>query len=420
MDKRIIESIDSCVKCGICRSVCPVFKEEKAEPFVARGHITLLSELIKGNIDFDEEESKDYLYKCLLCTTCVEACPNDTPTDMVVEFARNRVIEKHGLPLYKQIMAKVMKSRKLMDFAYKSAGYLSHFMFNPKNSASRKGVSLKFKTPYIDKGELLPAIGNKQTFLEKYKKSGRAKVALFPGCLINYTYVEIGDALVNILNKLEIDFIVPENQLCCGAPIYASGNLKDAEYLAKKNIEIFEKLDVEFILVMEPTCASFMVHEYERLFIWLEDTSWEKRAHEVAKKIVDPVKYLYEHTNIAEKLRKLDINTTYHDPCHLKRTQKISKEPRFFIDKVSDFTEMKEADRCCGNAGTFSVDYPELSKKIASYKVKNILNSKADYLVTGCSACMMQLSGALHRDGRDNIKTVHTLELINKALGDET
>ena len=418
MDRRITESINSCVKCGICRSVCPVFKEEKAEPFVARGHITLLGELIKGSIDFDEKESKDYLYKCLLCTTCVEACPNDSPTDMIVEFARNRVIEKHGLPLYKRIMARVMKNRQLMDFAYKSAGYLSGFLFNEKKEASRAGAALKVNTPYLSKNELLPPVTNKKTFIEKYKSKGRAKVALFPGCLINYAYTEIGDALVKILKKLKISFIVPQNQLCCGAPIYASGNLKDAEYLAKKNIEIFEALDVEYILVLEPTCASFMVHEYERLFVWLEDKQWEKRAAKIAKKIVDPVKFLYEHTDLAKMIKKLDIKTTYHDPCHLKRTQKISNEPRFFIDKASNFTDMKEADRCCGNAGTFSVDYPELSKKIASHKVKNIVDAEAEYLVTGCSACMMQLSGALHRDGRDGIKTIHTIELIYKALGD--
>jgi glycolate oxidase iron-sulfur subunit len=418
MDKRIIESIESCVKCGICRSVCPVFKEEKTEPFVARGHISLLGELLKGNIDFSEKESKDYLYKCLLCTTCVEACPNDSPTDMIVELARSKVIEKHGLPLYKQIMAKVMKSRKLMDFSYKSAGYFSKFMFNPQEKASRPGATLKINTPYMDKNSLLPPIQKKQTFIEKYGSDRKAYVALFPGCLINYSYVEIGDALVNILNKLKIDFMVPKNQLCCGAPIYASGNLKDAEYLAKKNIEIFEKLDVEFILVLEPTCGSFMVHEYERLFIWLEDKKWEERAKNIAKKIIDPVKFLYKKTDLKDKLQKLDIKTTYHDPCHLKRTQKISSEPRFFIEKISNFTEMKDADRCCGNAGTFSVDYPELSQKIASHKVKNIIDSKAKYLVTGCSACMMQLSSALHSNKKDNIKTIHTLELIEKALGD--
>ena len=77
---------------------------------------------------------------------------------------------------------------------------------------------------------------------------------------------------------------------------------------------------------------------------------------------------------------------------------------------------MNESDRCCGNGGTFSIDYPELSQKIALRKVDNIIKSGAEYLVTGCSGCMMQLSGILHRTKNDNIKTLHTIELINMAL----
>lgn len=417
MDKRITEGLNSCVKCGICRSVCPVFKEEKAEPYVARGHITLLSELIKGNIDFEEHESKDYLYKCLLCTSCVEACPNNSPTDLIVEIARSRVVEKQGLPLYKKIMAKVMKNRALMDFTFKSANNFSSVLFKKEDKASRKGSTLRIANPIMDKTTLLPTLG-KKTFLDKYKDKDKTKaqVAIFPGCGVNYAYTEIGDAFVAILNKLNIDFSVPRKQLCCGAPVYASGNLKDARILAQKNITLFEKLDVEYIIVMEPTCASFMVHEYQRLFVYLEDREWEARAINAALKIVDPVKFLYDNTEIANKLKKLDIKTTYHDPCHLKRTQHIYKEPRFFLDKISNFVDMKDADRCCGNGGTFSIDFPELSQKIASRKVGNIVDSGAKYLVTGCSGCIMQLSGALHKSGNDNIKTVHTIELINKAL----
>ncbi len=416
MDKRILDALNSCVKCGICRSVCPVFREEKSEPFVARGHITLLSELIKGSIDFKEEEAKDYLYKCLLCTTCVEACPNSSPTDMIVEFARNEVIKRHGLPTYKRIMATVMKSRKLMDFMHKNSRYISWFAFRKTKDTPREGSFLRFNLSDSLKETLLPPVSYKKTFLEKYGSDNDAEVAIFPGCLINYMYTEIGDAFVNILNRLNIKFSVPKQQLCCGAPIYASGNLKDAEYLAKKNIKLFDRLNCRFIVVLEPTCASFMVHEYERLFIYRENPEWEKRAKSVAKKIIDPIKFLYEHTDIISRLGPLNITTTYHDPCHLKRTQGVGKQPREFLKIASDFREMKEADRCCGNAGTFSLDYPELSKKIAARKVKNIVASGADTLITGCSACIMQLSSALHAAGRDDIKTLHTLEIIEKAL----
>ncbi|WP_022670615.1 (Fe-S)-binding protein [Hippea alviniae] len=415
MDKRLYEAWESCVKCGICRSVCPVFKEEKTEPFVARGHITLLSELIKGNIDFSEETAKDYLYKCLLCTTCVESCPNNSETDTIVEIARHEVIRRHGLPTYKKVMSKVLKSRELMDFAFKSASVFSP-VFSKSQSKPRDGIKLRTSLAGIEKDRLLPPI-SKQTFLDKYKDDRkRAKIALFPGCLINYTYTSIGDSLVEILKKLRIDFTVPKKQLCCGAPIYFAGNFEDARYLAKKNIDLFLNLDVEYILVLEPTCASMIKNDYPKLFMYFEDKKWEDRARELSRKILDPVKFLHDKTDALNSLKRLNIKTTYHDPCHLKRAQKIKDEPRAFLKKATDFVEMKKADRCCGNGGTFSIDYRDVSLKIAKRKVKNIEETHAQYLVTGCSACIMQLADILNQEKKD-IKVRHTLEIINMAMG---
>jgi len=417
LDSRLKETWESCVKCGICRSVCPVFKEEKSEPYVARGHITLLSELVSGNVDFSEYEAKDYLYKCLLCTTCVEACPNNSETDTIVEIARHEVIKHHGLPLYKKIMAILLKDRALMDFAFRNATLFSSFLFKRNDDSSRASLKTKFETPIMEKGRLIPKL-TKKTFLQKYKdySDNYGYLSLFPGCLINYTYTEIGDAFVNILKKLDISFRVPQKQLCCGAPVYFAGNFEDAAILARKNIDLFSRVNSRYIIVMEPTCASMIKNDYPKLFMYLEDKEYEKKARDLAKKVLDPVKFLYDNTDILDRLKHLDMKTTYHDPCHLKRAQNIKDEPRAFIKKASNFTEMKEADRCCGNGGTFSIDYRETSLKIASRKVEHIENSKADYLVTGCSACIMQLSEILHRHEDDHIKTIHTLELIDMAL----
>ncbi|MGC8501764.1 (Fe-S)-binding protein [Desulfurella sp.] len=417
MDERLKKEWESCVKCGLCRSVCPVFKELRQEPFVARGHISLLSEFIKGNFDFDSEKSKDYLYKCLLCTSCVEACPNDSGTDTIVEIARRRIVELHGLPLYKKVMAKILLNRNLMDLSALSANLLSVFLFNKNTNTSRQSNSLKIKLPFVDKDRLLPPLAPK-TFYHKYESYGKnAKISIFPGCLINYTYVKIGDAFINILHKLNISYLIEKKASCCGAPIYFSGNFDDAKILAKRNIDLFYNQDIDYLVVLEPTCASMMKFDYPKLFMYFEDKEYTKKATEFAEKIIDPVKYLYDNTDIKDRLKDTGLTVTYHDPCHLKRTQKVKNEPRDLIKHAAKFKEMKEADRCCGNGGTFSIDYRDLSLKIASRKIDNILDSKAQALVTGCSACIMQLSEALHIAGHDEIKTLHTLELIDKSLG---
>jgi len=416
MDEKLKQEWESCVKCGLCRSVCPVFKELRQEPFVARGHISLLSEFIKGKFDFDSEKSKDYLYKCLLCTTCVEACPNNSGTDTIVEIARRRIVEKHGLPLYKTVMAKILLNRSLMDLTVFSANLLSIFLFNKNNNTSRQSTQLKIKLPFFDKDRLMPPLAP-QTFYNKHKSFGEnPRISIFPGCLINYTYVKIGDSFINILKKLNISYTIEKKASCCGAPIYFSGNFDDAKILAKKNIDLFYDKDIDYLVVLEPTCASMMKFDYPKLFMYFDDEEYTQKALQLAKKIIDPVKYLYDNTNIKEKLKNINLSVTYHDPCHLKRTQKVKQEPRELLKQAANYCEMKEADRCCGNGGTFSIDYRDLSLKIASRKIDNILNTKAQALVTGCSACIMQLSEALHIAGHDEIKTLHTLEIIEQAM----
>jgi len=56
---------DSCVKCGMCKALCPVFRILKKEQFSARGQGILLSEKIMDRIVFE----------CTLCMACEQRCP---------------------------------------------------------------------------------------------------------------------------------------------------------------------------------------------------------------------------------------------------------------------------------------------------------------------------------------------------------
>ena len=422
--KPIEESWDSCVKCGICRSVCPVFKEKKEEPFVARGHITLIQELIKGSIDFSSKKAKNYLGECLLCTTCVESCPNDAHTDLAVVAARITVNKIHGVPLYKKIMAKTMSSRKLLDLSVRLGNIFSPAIFKTVKDVPREGVNVKIKNPIVEKDRLLMPI-SKKTFLNSYpdviKGTGGKKVAIFIGCAVNYAYTEVGDALIDILERLGIEIVIPKAQVCCGGPIYYSGMVDKAEKLAKKNIKLFETIEADAILIPEPTCAAAIKIEYPRIFKYFSNDKYLKRAEILAERVRDPVDYLYNDTNLIDILKntklKKEHTVTYHDSCHLNRGLGIKTEPRKLISAIGNvkFSEMKDADRCCGNGGTFSVDFRETSLKIGKRKAENIINSKADTVVTGCSGCMMQIAELLNIE-HSQISAKHTIEIVDQAL----
>jgi glycolate oxidase iron-sulfur subunit len=72
---------------------------------------------------------------------------------------------------------------------------------------------------------------------------------------------------------------------------------------------------------------------------------------------------------------------------------------------------MPNADRCCGMAGTFSVYFYELSKKIADKKLADIESTGADIVVTDCPGCQIQLIDGITRSGLTQ-KVMHIMELF--------
>jgi glycolate oxidase iron-sulfur subunit len=107
----------------------------------------------------------------------------------------------------------------------------------------------------------------------------------------------------------------------------------------------------------------------------------------------------------------VDTTFTYHDPCHLVRGQSIKKQPRDLLKATGKFVEMNGADTCCAGAGTFHMDYPEISSKIIEKKRQNIERSGAAIVVTGCPGCLIQLTKAAKASG-GKFKPMHISQVI--------
>src|SRR4030067_1054771 len=90
---------------------------------------------------------------------------------------------------------------------------------------------------------------------------------------------------------------------------------------------------------------------------------------------------------------------TWHEPCHLGRYLGVKEQPRKILKSMTGikYVEMPEADRCCCMAGTFSVKYYDLSRKIADRKIDNIASTGADIVVTDCPGCEVQLIDGVMR-----------------------
>ncbi len=77
-------NIEKCYNCGLCKSVCPVFKVLLKETVSPRGKLIL----IKNDL-----VSTAY-YLCTLCGKCKEICPIQCDIPRAIRLIRNKLIDK--------------------------------------------------------------------------------------------------------------------------------------------------------------------------------------------------------------------------------------------------------------------------------------------------------------------------------------
>jgi len=412
---------DSCIKCGKCIPNCTIHLVNPDETTSPRGFLDLLGAYQAGNLELDKS-AKNIFESCFLCTTCVTECPNSLPTDMVIEQVRNDIRKKYGLAWYKKAFFYLLRHRKVMDLLAKFGYVFQTCGFKIKEEIS--SMEPRFYLPILKKNRLIPR-GAKKSFLNSHKEDiikngGDKKVALFIGCLANYSYTNVGESLLYILKELNIDVDLIKKQSCCGAPAYFTGDFDTVDVLAKRNIEYFEEFidEVDAIIIPEATCSAMIKIDYEHFFH--DQPQWQKRAVALKEKVFMATEYLEKNTKLKEMLKqknkKLDDLVTYHDPCHAKKMQGIFNEPRELIKQNYDLKEMSESDRCCGFGGvTMQTEKFEFAKKAGLPKAHMIKETKAKIVSSECSACRMQITNSLN-DAKVDSVFKNPIELIAEAL----
>ena len=413
------EFTDPCVKCAKCIPVCTIHQVNADEVTSPRGFLDLLGAYQNGKLELDKN-AKDIFESCFLCTACVEVCPKDLPTDMVIEQVRADIADKFGIALFKRAFFYLLRHRFIMDVAFKLGYVFQTCGFKIK--AEQTSIKPRFNLPLIKKDRLLPAMG-KTSFLiylkENIDNGGKRKVAIFIGCLANYNYTNIGDSLLKILKELEVDAFLAKGQKCCSAPAYFTGDFNTVDALAKENIQYFETFidDVEAIIIPEATCSAMIKIDYEHYFH--DQPEWMERAINLKSKICMATEWLEKETDLQAVLKERgsnDVSVTYHDPCHAKKMQGIFQEPRTLIKENYNLVEMSDSNQCCGFGGvTMQTEKFHFAEAAGKPKAAMIRDTKAEYVSSECSACRMQLTNAMF-DG--NVDTIfkNPIELIADAL----
>ncbi len=422
---------DECIKCGKCKPVCTIFNVNQDETTSPRGFIDLLGAYKRDELELDLV-AKDIFESCFLCTNCVDVCPNDLPTDMIIEQVRSDIAKKYGIAWYKRAFFFLLRHRKIMDFMAK-LGWVFQTC-GIKIDEQKEKATFRINLPIqMIQDRALP-FAKRVSFLNSHQENIKAtaeisntyqlpkkRVAIFIGCMGNYSYTNIGESLLLILDRLGLDAFIPKNQLCCSAPAYFTGDFDTVDYLVKKNIEYFETFidDVDAIIIPEATCSAMINIDWEH---YLHDQpQWKERAKKLAPKVCMATKWLENNTNLTELLqstgKKFGELVTYHDPCHAKKMQGVHKEPRKLLAQNYEMKEMSDPNRCCGFGGvTMQSEKYHFAKAAGAPKAAMIQETQAQIVSAECSACRMQITNSLHNAKVEDVVFKNPIELIAASL----
>jgi len=120
---------------------------------------------------------------------------------------------------------------------------------------------------------------------------------------------------------------------------------------------------------------------------------------------------------LPEMKHSIDQTITYHDACHLAHAQRVTSEPRRLLAQIPGIKmiALPESDMCCGAAGTYNLEHPEMASDLAERKLKNIEATSTNLCVTGNVGCAMHIQSEADARGR-KLVVLHPVELLHRAV----
>lgn len=234
------------------------------------------------------------------------------------------------------------------------------------------------------------------------------KVQLFIPCFVDQLFPNTGFNMVKVLEKLGCTVTYNENQTCCGQPAYNAGFCDDARAVAGKFITDFRGVD--YIVSPSASCAGFVRNYYPSLF---ENSSSNHSAKEIGNRMMEFTEFLDKVLKKYDVGAELHTTATYHDSCAALRECKIKEAPRKLLSKVKglQLKEMAETETCCGFGGTFSVKYEDISIAMAEQKVKHVIDTGAECIISTDLSCLMQIKGYIQQQQLP-LETMHIADVL--------
>ena len=361
----LMESLELCDECQACLNVCPTYKATQNIEFSPIGRIKTARKLLQdGEVTPQMIES---IYNCPECHLCLNVCPYKIDVPAIVEQSR--------IELVKSGLGPLEGHNRIID------------------GIQRLGNSVNG-----DPSQRLD-------WLPEEFPQREASTLFFVGCLPSYLVKDAASSSYLLLKKLGVDFMILQDEGCCGIYFYEVGRLDLAREKFTENADRFKKLGIKKIIVACAGCYRCFKRFYPQL---LGSIDFE------VLHIIQLLPSLLKEKVI--KVEQKGIEVTYHDPCRLGRLEGFYDEPREALRlcgvKVNEIPENRENAPCCGAGGAVRSVYRDLSLKVAT----SILDqAPTSTIVTSCPFCEFNFSYTARKTERDK-KVAYITETILQAL----
>lgn len=391
-------AVQACVHCGFCLPTCPTYQVLGEEMDSPRGRITLMKQVLEKDLPL--AEALPHVDACLGCLACETSCPSGvkyreliSPFRAWAEPQRTRSRQERW---HRWILLRVLPFPRRLRLALR-VGLLARPF---------RRVLPEWMKPMF---ALLPRrLPKPQKVLQYYPAIGpqRARVALLSGCAQQVLGPEIQAAAIHLLQHQGVEVIVPPAQGCCGALAWHVGDEPAAKACADINLKAFNMDDVDAILTTAAGCGSAL-HEYPMI-------SGSDSAQAFASKVRDVAEFI-DHLGLRVPSGvSRQTKVAMQDACHLLHGQGVHGAPRRLLASIPGVTlcDLADPEICCGSAGTYNLDHPEVAGELGRRKAASIVATGADVCVTGNIGCLMQLRAHLPKE----VRAVHTIVLLDELL----
>jgi len=412
--KDYLYTMESCNHCGQCKwilgpktrgwkyaEICPIHMRYGYDAYSGQGLINIAQELLEGTLKY-EEGLIEHIYTCTTCGACDINCKSIRDMEVLdtILALRSRCVEDGRGPMPKQ-----KEYARLVESNHNIYG-----------------------RPHDERCNWLP---------NDLSLSEEARTAYFVGCTTSYLSPNIARNTVKILSAGGINFkILDEEEYCCGAPLWRTGQRQAAEKQVRHNLDVLRRRGIRTVVTSCAECYGTFRGFYPRIaaldFEVLHITEVIQRMLKEGK--LKPGK-------------SINMKVTYHDPCLLGRLSEpyvpwngeikafgyhepekqwrrgaagVYEAPREILRAIpgialAEMTRNEENSFCCGGGGGVPAAFPDFALWTAMERIDEARSTGAEAIISCCPYCESNFEKAIH-SSKGTIRYHDLTELVSKML----